>query len=227
MKRRGFTLIEILTVMFIFGILVSITGYVYSSSLSRSRDTQRLSDLNNIKTTLEQYYLENRVYPYNSSYISGNSNYARVAKYELEKYKLSNNECSNTEDPPYDSNKNFLAPNYMLTVPEDPQYKMLLDSDCKLNSAVSPPIAGYGQYIYESLVVEPDDIITPRSYYLVARLERETHVSENVRIIDPRYDHTIGQVYSWEYTYCSKSGPEEPTDLICTHNYYLKNSNND
>ena len=63
MSKRGFTLIEILTVILIIGVLVSVTSYVFNSSLIRSRDTQRKTDLDTIKNALEQYYLDTRTYP--------------------------------------------------------------------------------------------------------------------------------------------------------------------
>ena len=222
---KGFTLIEVLTTVFIIGILVALTSYVLQSSLSRSRDTQRLSDLNNIKTTLEQYYLENREYPENTLYKSGlvNPNDPWVAKYELERYVLADNACDSSEN---NSNKVFLAPNYITTIPEDPQYKLLESlnpGSCVITTTPGGNVPGYGQYIYASQInVEGDKA---NLYHLMARLERNTHVSENLFNIDPaRYSLTVQKINNWGYTYCSGKNSTDPS---CTHNYYLKNSNND
>src|SRR3989344_5049667 len=44
-RFRGFTLIEVLVVIVIIGIAVTAAIYVYSSSISRSHDARRKSDL--------------------------------------------------------------------------------------------------------------------------------------------------------------------------------------
>lgn len=224
MKRRGFTLIEILTVMFIFGILVSITGYVYGVSLARSRDIERKTDMNTIKTTLEQYYLENREYPENTSYKSGLLTiHPWVAKYELEKYVLGN--CDSSDNSP---SKVFLAPNYITTIPEDPHFQIQssLSSNCELVPTAGGNVAGYGQYIYAGQINARGD--KANRYVLMARLERDTFVSKNMfNIEESRYSLTVQKINSWGYTFCSKSQPEDPVRPACSHNYYLATSNND
>jgi len=224
-KRWGFTLVEVLTVIFIFGVLASITSYVYGSSLARSRDNQRLSDLNSIKNTLEQFYLENRYYPKNTAYKSGLDNHPWVAKYELEKYILSEEpNCNSTTDDP---GKSFLAPHYITTIPEDPRYKLLpsLNSNCEIVSTASGNVPGYGQYVYASHVKSEDD--KPKTYTLMARLERTTHISKTLFNIDPvKYTLASQKVNSWGYTFCSAEDID-PTATSCSYNYYLSTSNND
>lgn len=222
--KRGFTLIEVLTTILIFGILVSITSYVYGKSLERSRDTQRVSDLRTIKNALEQYYLEERAYPINSYYNAPNAPW--VAKYELESYKTHAGTCSNSS-----RKTKYLAPNFITSLPEDPRYLMVLNAACDLDPAVAP-IAGYGQYLYVSLVADKTEL-KPKEYYLMARLEREKpHVSPAVPTVDStRYGFTATQIFPtsqlWGYTYCAENSPQGPTDPTCSYNYYLKNSNND
>jgi prepilin-type N-terminal cleavage/methylation domain-containing protein len=102
MNKRAFTLIEVLTVISIIGILVSITSYVYASSLIRSRDQERLTELDTIKGSLEQYYMDHRSYPNRDASIKdGTGDPSLVASVLLEK---------------------TLSPNYLATIPTDPAY---------------------------------------------------------------------------------------------------------
>ncbi len=224
--RKGFTLIEVLTTIVIFGVLISITGYVYGVSLQRSRDNTRLSDIATIKNALEQYYLDERSYPHNSFYTISNPNRPWVAKYELERYKT--DECDNS-----DAGKKYVAPNYITSLPEDPRHQMTLTASCSLD-ATSTPTAGYGQYLYASLVADRSET-KPKEYYLIARLERITHVSETVPTVESRYAFSATQIdfqnqgTGWDYLYCAKSSASRagPTGELCSYNYYVKNSNND
>jgi general secretion pathway protein G len=55
-NRKGFTLIELLVVIFIIGLLTTIiyvsTGYLRA----KSRDAQKLTDINKVASALESYY---------------------------------------------------------------------------------------------------------------------------------------------------------------------------
>jgi hypothetical protein len=65
----------------------------------------------------------------------------------------------------------------------------------------------------------------PGQYYLMARLERDTHVSDTLFAIPARFSFSESVVDTWGI-FCSKQSPD-PTSGNCSHNYYLKNSNND
>jgi general secretion pathway protein G len=62
-KNKGFTLIELLVVIAIIGVLSSIVIASISSARVKSRDTQRISDLRQIRTALEMYRDDNGKYP--------------------------------------------------------------------------------------------------------------------------------------------------------------------
>lgn len=60
---RGFTLIELLVVIAIIGILAGIILVDTSTSRAKSRDSQRLSNMHDIQTALEEYYNDVGGYP--------------------------------------------------------------------------------------------------------------------------------------------------------------------
>ena len=179
MKVKGFTLIEVLTVIAIFGILVSIGGYTFSAALARSRDNQRLSDLNIIKNALEQYYLDNR------SYLIWEAPEG-PAPFHIARWQLGRefeNECPHLKSHGgMRGNIVYLTPFYMASIPEDPIYKAVISSStkCLLNEGSLPEERQYGQYLYASL---PDTGTTNADYpavgyMLIARLERK--VGQNI-----------------------------------------------
>ena len=62
-KLTGFTLIELLIAVSIIAIL-SVIGIVsYAQINKRSRDTKRISDLEQVRSALELYKIDNGVYP--------------------------------------------------------------------------------------------------------------------------------------------------------------------
>lgn len=61
--QKGFTLLELLIVIVIIGILAVLIIPNLASGPARGRDSQRKSDLRNIKTALESYYNDNSSYP--------------------------------------------------------------------------------------------------------------------------------------------------------------------
>lgn len=62
-SARGFTLTELLVVMFIIGILSSIIIVGLSNSKAKSRDATRKSDLKRLQLALQMYYTDNGRYP--------------------------------------------------------------------------------------------------------------------------------------------------------------------
>jgi len=62
-KNKGFSLIELLVVMFIIGILTSVLLPNLMSARQRAKDAQRIEDMNSIKNALRMYYNDNQIYP--------------------------------------------------------------------------------------------------------------------------------------------------------------------
>lgn len=91
MRKRGFTLIELLVVIAIIGLLASIVMVSLSGAKTKSRDARRQADIKSIQLALSLYYNDNGFYPKNIYATSGS--------------------------PP----QNGLAPNYLPSVPRDPE----------------------------------------------------------------------------------------------------------
>ncbi len=63
MKTRGFTLVEVLVTISILSILAGITLYAVNTVRVRSRDNQRITDLNRVQAAIVQYFTVNKTYP--------------------------------------------------------------------------------------------------------------------------------------------------------------------
>jgi prepilin-type N-terminal cleavage/methylation domain-containing protein len=61
--KRGFTLIELLIVIAIIGVLSSIVMVNVNTARAKARDTQRISDMGQLRIALELYYDSNGTYP--------------------------------------------------------------------------------------------------------------------------------------------------------------------
>ncbi len=71
-KNKGFTLIEVLTVIAIVGLLASVVLVGLGSFRTRGRDTRRIADLRATQNALELYYTKTGQYPDDSG-IGANS----------------------------------------------------------------------------------------------------------------------------------------------------------
>jgi len=61
--KKGFTLIELLVVVAIIGILAAIAIPQFAKYRVRAFNSAALSDLKNLKTDLEGYYVDHFTYP--------------------------------------------------------------------------------------------------------------------------------------------------------------------
>jgi len=62
-SKKGFTIVELLVVIVVIGILVGITIVSYGAIQQRARDSERSSDITQIKIALDKYYAEKSTYP--------------------------------------------------------------------------------------------------------------------------------------------------------------------
>jgi type IV pilus assembly protein PilA len=61
--QQGFTIIELLIVIAIIAILAGLVLNNFQGAQAKARDTQRVTDINNVHSKLEEYYNENGGYP--------------------------------------------------------------------------------------------------------------------------------------------------------------------
>jgi prepilin-type N-terminal cleavage/methylation domain-containing protein len=57
--QKGFTLVELLVVIAIIGVLATLVLLQLGTARARARDTKRITDVNQIRTALEQYFEDN------------------------------------------------------------------------------------------------------------------------------------------------------------------------
>lgn len=63
-KKTGFSLVELLVVISIIAVLSAVLMVNFVGMRERSRDTQKIQDLNAIKDALKMYYNDKQTYPY-------------------------------------------------------------------------------------------------------------------------------------------------------------------
>ncbi len=63
MKRKGFTLLELVIVIVLLGILSALISGNFITSLKKGRDSRRITDLEQIQKSLEMYYEDQKAYP--------------------------------------------------------------------------------------------------------------------------------------------------------------------
>lgn len=63
MNRRGFTLMELLTVMVVMGILAAIAVPSYQRSQIKARETVLAEDLYQMRKAIDAYFADNAAYP--------------------------------------------------------------------------------------------------------------------------------------------------------------------
>ncbi len=74
MKKRAFTLFELLVSISIIGILIAVASLSYGSAQKKARDARRIEDLNAIQKAMEMYYSQyNYSYPTTQALLIGSS----------------------------------------------------------------------------------------------------------------------------------------------------------
>src|SRR3990167_5319557 len=63
MKNKGFTLIELLVVIAIIGVLSTLAVVSLNNARQKSRDAKRVSDVKQVQTALELYFVDKSTYP--------------------------------------------------------------------------------------------------------------------------------------------------------------------
>jgi prepilin-type N-terminal cleavage/methylation domain-containing protein len=72
--KRGFTLIELITVISVIAILAGIVTPLMGSIMEEAKKTRMTSDVNTLKTAIIAFNYKNSYYPYGGSGLGGSSN---------------------------------------------------------------------------------------------------------------------------------------------------------
>ena len=199
MRRRGYTIIELLIVVAIIGLLITLGTYAWNSSGQRSRDSVRKSDLSRIQNALQQFYLDNRAYPEFDD--SHNPTNLYSAGYQLSD---GNNGCSRIEG------KNFLTTKYLPNIPHHPKHST------NYNTSNSKKLKNQiGVYLY--LAVKKDSG-NPKSFALMATLENENDSDKLGAEENPVKDFGYGGVFKEYYV-------DEGSLTFFDPNYMITGSN--
>lgn len=191
-QRPAFTIIEVLTVILVFSILVGISGFVYSTALKRSADQRRITDLASIKSALELYYLDHKSFP-----IFEVNQPIALAEWQLSPDSFVG--CGNSPT------KNYLVPKYLNKIPRDPKTNLTNNAaGCSAYGGTNQS----GEYLYFS-----DSKETGKTGYLLAAMvERSQNInwedSDTTSLVTLGYGNAISGL-----SFCSDLGPS------CTHNY--------
>jgi len=63
LKRRGFTLLELLVVMFILVLLAGVVTVVVTKRMEEAKHAKAVADIATLKSAIDMYYLHNKSYP--------------------------------------------------------------------------------------------------------------------------------------------------------------------
>jgi prepilin-type N-terminal cleavage/methylation domain-containing protein len=99
-KRKGFSLVELLIVIAIIGILVAIATVSYTTIQKRSRDSRRVSDLKAVQQAMEQYYANSQSsYPASATCSGLDTTYLPSGMPSDPKTGDAYNECNDPDNP--------------------------------------------------------------------------------------------------------------------------------
>lgn len=143
-NQAGFTLIEILVVIFIIGILVSLLLSNILGARQRSEDLERKSELNQLKTALRLYYNDNQGYPAEADFPEPNTSFASENGNSVY--------MKQTPDSEYQYFVDDNREQFRLTLLLD----NLSDKDIQTSQTRCPKLTGMGDYTSATYVVCED-----------------------------------------------------------------------
>ena len=148
-KSLGFTLIELLVVISIIGLLSGVVLSALNGARSKARDTQRISDISELRKAIALYYSDNGSYP--DSYDHTNNATRGLPS--------SDSLWNTVNNPLYVA----LVPKYISQLPVDP-----------INTPANNLVVGSAtSYAYVYITYDLDSYKT--EYDLIARLENSSN----------------------------------------------------
>ncbi|NMB48707.1 type II secretion system protein [Candidatus Kuenenbacteria bacterium] len=132
-NQQGFTLIELLVVIAIFALMANITMVSLNKAKRESRDTKRLSDINQLRSALQLYSTDKLSYPVGDNVALGVDSRATLDTRGW------------ATNPP-------TSPIFMPTVPRDPRMVNLPEDACT-DASTNPCDYGYTFLSDDSYVI--------------------------------------------------------------------------
>jgi prepilin-type N-terminal cleavage/methylation domain-containing protein len=128
---RGFTLLEMLLVIAIIAILAAIVIVAINPSrqLAQARNAQRASDLNALHKAVQQYYIDNSMWPWEADDYDSNT-------YDVPDDQAAYEICGTGGDTTGCVDLDSLFPTYVSALPSNPaggNYVMALDNDSQIS----------------------------------------------------------------------------------------------
>lgn len=141
MKKKGFTLIELIIVVTIIGLLVTVASVSYNKAQAKTRDNIRKNDLVAVANALAGFYQDNQVYPSTPNPTANDGTFWRYTDFQ------DGGPVQQAGDPwshqsPYVPNTNgplgvlLFETVYIRSLPHDPYY--------------DPATYNYNGYMYQS-----------------------------------------------------------------------------
>lgn len=118
MNQKGFTLLELITVIAIIGLLANISFASAYVARRKAIDTKRVADLTTLRDALEWYYTDNGVYPNDMAAQGLPLGYDCGAGVQIANCKFY--QCPGGSVPADDPWIPGLAPDYVAMLPSDP-----------------------------------------------------------------------------------------------------------
>jgi prepilin-type N-terminal cleavage/methylation domain-containing protein len=120
---KGFTLVELLTVVAIIALLSSVTFSSFTTARKKARISQRISHLKQVQNALEYYFAVNRVYPSTSG--------------------LMRSQCLIGGSVTLNNVIPGLTPVYLQVMPSDPQMDTINSTSCYISNGTDYAFLDY------------------------------------------------------------------------------------
>jgi len=177
LKSKGFTIIELLIVIFIIGILATVIYVSLTYMRQKARDAERISDINKIASVLESYYADNGNYPVDA--------FDEAGGYLFNYPESKNVYMTLLNNLTYITDYDYLNRD----CPNDPFVEKQLSDPC--SSTITDPKANPWGYRYTCWDAIPfDESTTPCVNYTLAtslELERDATLTQNTPSGNPEY----------------------------------------
>jgi len=203
-KKFGFTLIELMVVVFIVALLASLVVVNVNQARKKARDAKRIADLNTVATALQAFYADHHYYPGYDFYgcPDPSDQYFQINYPQSKWFYIVMTKWLTGRKPQQPTQ-------YLVSCPKDPFFPPWSDScsytdDNKVEHLITDSVWGSTQYGYRYSAWPPDSGVCENAVHfgLATVVEIESNATlrsdtpsgkPEYRICDgePDYGHTI------------------------------------